>query len=103
MTAPTLTDVLADILAGNPAPAVLSGGLMFQYKEPDAEHPTHRLFCYRRGQTPPSTTEFITLRRHLLPLIDGRELTLGSEYQYLASDREYRTGRVFAWLPDRAQ
>lgn len=98
---PTLAAVLADLLDSRPMERPLSGGLMFQFKEPDAEKPFYRLFCYRRGDTPPSTTEFGTVRRELEKLLPGKEIRLASgQFQYRATDSANRTGRVFTWLPE---
>lgn len=100
-TKPTLNQILTDLLAGKPLERPLSGGRMLLYKEPDADSPTYRLFCYRRGETPPSTTEFGTVRRELERLLPGRQISLDRyNRSYTGSDSVPRTGRVFSWQPE---
>ena len=97
-----LRSILADILRGKQAPP-LRGGLMFQYKAPTPDFPAHRLFCYRKGSSPPSTTEFVVLRRELEGLLPGQKISLGEVYSYKAFDGVNRTGQVFSWLGEPSQ
>lgn len=97
-----LRSILADILRGKQAPP-LRGGLMFQYKSPTPDFPAHKLFCYRRGDKPPSTTEFVVLRQILEGLLPGQKISLGEVYSYKASDGRNRIGRVFSWLGEPSQ
>ncbi|MCB8945850.1 MAG: hypothetical protein H6658_19045 [Ardenticatenaceae bacterium] len=98
-----LSEILADLISGRTVKDELSGGLMFQYHAPESENPVHRLFCYRRGDTPPSTHEFMVLRRELEKLLSGRRLVFGSLLRYMATDKVSRTGNVFSWLPDEEE
>ena len=102
MSEVTLRGVLVDILRGKQAPP-LRGGLMFQHKAPTPDFPAHRLFCYRKGSSPPSTTEFVVLRRELEGLLPGQKISLGEVYSYKAFDGVNRTGQVFSWLGEPSQ
>lgn len=99
----TLSAILYGLITGGKPADETTGGLMFQYKEPSPDFPAHRLFCYRRGDIAPSTTEFVTLRRELERLLPGQHLSLGEIFVYAASDGINRTGRVFSWLPTAEQ
>lgn len=98
MTAPTLSRILSDLINGSTA--ALSRGLMFQFKQPDVERSFFRLFVYRKGDTPPSTNEFVIVRRELERLLPGVEIALGKKlHQYRAKDGLNRTGKIFSWFP----
>lgn len=103
MTHPTLRTTLADIIDGR-MPIPSPDGLMYQFKEPDEDKVFYRLFCYRKGDLPPTTTEFMTVRREMERLLPGRELKLAETvHRYRASDGVMRTGKVFSWWPETAQ
>lgn len=98
-----LKAILRDIIANNPETAVpLPRGLMFQFHPGSTENPLNRLLVYRRNIAP-SLKEFTIVRRDLEEVVGKPVVLLKKDMEYLASDGEWRYGKVFTWPSDARQ